>query len=121
MPDRTRLASPIRLISSLPLLVLVLITLVGTAGPAAGSYPPDRFRRDLALVHSQPTPQLDSVTASDPVLEMNALAVENEEQDRADVLDEPRFSFVIPCSLRKALDRRLIAPRSILSLYPLRC
>ena len=59
--------------------------------------------------------------ATDAILEVNALRSENEEQDGADGLDEPRVSFLIPCSYRKAPDRQLIAPRSTLSLYPLRC
>ena len=59
--------------------------------------------------------------ATETVLRVNALPYENEEQDRANALDEPRVYFLIPCSFRKVPDRQLIAPRSILSLYPLRC
>ena len=58
---------------------------------------------------------------TDAVLEVDALPSESEERERADALDEPRVSFLIPCSFRKVSDRQLIAPRSILSLYPLRC
>jgi hypothetical protein len=36
-------------------------------------------------------------------------------------MEEPRVSFLIPWSFRKVPDRQSIAPRSILSLYPLRC
>ena len=59
--------------------------------------------------------------ATDAVLQVDALPSENEEQDRADALDGPRVSFLIPYSFRKVSDRQFIAPRSILSLYPLRC
>jgi hypothetical protein len=59
--------------------------------------------------------------ATEPVLQGNALPSEDEEQDGADALDEPRVAFLIPSSFRKVPDRQSIAPRSILSLYPLRC
>ena len=59
--------------------------------------------------------------AKDAVLRVIALASEDEEQDQVDALDEPRVSFLIPCSFRKIRDSRLIASRSIPSLYPLRC
>jgi hypothetical protein len=59
--------------------------------------------------------------ATDAVLEVDVLPPESEEQDRADALDEFRVSFLIPCSFRKVPDRQVIAPRSILSFYPLRC
>jgi hypothetical protein len=55
------------------------------------------------------------------VLEMNALPAADEEQDGADPLGEPRISFQIPCSFRNVSEWRSITPRSILSLYPLRC
>ena len=55
------------------------------------------------------------------LLEVDALPTESEEQERADALDEPRVSFLIPCSFCKVPDRQSIAPRSILSHYPLRC
>jgi hypothetical protein len=58
--------------------------------------------------------------ADDAVVEVKALPSENEEQD-ADALHEPQVSFLIPWSFRKVPDRQLIAARSILSLYPLRC
>jgi len=59
--------------------------------------------------------------AIDAILDVDALRSENEEQDRAHALDEPRISFLVPSPFRKVPDRQLIAPRSILSLYPLRC
>ena len=59
--------------------------------------------------------------ATDAVRQVNALPSENDEQDRADPLDESRVTLLIPRSFRKVIDRHLIAARSILSLYPLRC
>ena len=58
---------------------------------------------------------------TDPVLHVSALRSANEEQEGADFLEKPRVSFVIPCSFRKVPDGQLTTPRSILSLYPLRC
>ena len=94
---------------------------IRTSGFVTVSSRPDCLRRNFALPPGQPTTRLSAAMATDAVLEVNALPSENEEQDRADALDEPRVSFLIPCSFRKVPDRQLIAPRSILSLYPLRC
>jgi hypothetical protein len=121
MPDRKSLVSTLWLASSLALLASVLVAPIRTSGLVTLSSRPDCLRRNFTLLPGQPTPRLSAVMAADAVLQMKALASENEEQDRADALDEPRASFLIPCSLRKVPDRQLIAPRSILSLYPLRC
>jgi hypothetical protein len=45
----------------------------------------------------------------------------DEERTSESALDEPRVSFKIPGCFRKAPDRQLVAPLSILSLYHLRC
>ncbi len=119
MPDRRSLVSTLWLTSSLALLASVLIAPIRTLGFVSSR--PDCLRRNFALPPGQPTTRLGAAMATDAVLELNALASEDEEQDRADALDEPRVSFLIPCSFRKVPDRQLIAPRSILSLYPLRC
>jgi hypothetical protein len=112
MPDRKSLVSTLLLTSSLALL---------TSGFVTVSSRPDCLRRNFALTVGQPTTFLCAAMATDAVLQMKALLSEDEEQDRADPLDEPRVSFLIPCSFRKNPDRQLIAPRSNLSLYPLRC
>ena len=121
MPDRKRLVSTLWLTFSLALLASVLIVPIRTTGFVSVSSRRDCLPRNFALPPGQPTTRLSAATATDAVLQVNALASENEEQDRADPLDEPRLTFLIPSSFRKVTDRQLIAPRSILSLYPLRC
>lgn len=115
------LLSTFWLSTSLALLAAVLAAPIRTSGFAGVSPRPDCLRRNFALPAAQPTTGLSAAIATDAVLEVNALRCENEEQDRADALDEPRVLFLIPSSVRKVPDRQLIAPRSILSLYPLRC
>lgn len=119
MPDRKHLVSMLWLTSSLALLAAVLAAPIRTSGVV--SCRPDCLPRNFAIPPGQPTSRLSVAMATDAILEVNALRSENEEQDGADGLDEPRVSFLIPCSYRKAPDRQLIAPRSTLSLYPLRC
>jgi hypothetical protein len=118
MLDRKSLVSTLWLTS---LLALVLVAPTRTLGFVTVSSQSDCVRRDFALPPSQPTIRRNPAVDTDAVLQVNALPSENEEQNRANPLDEPRVSFLIPCSFRKDPDRQLIAPRSILSLYPLRC
>jgi hypothetical protein len=121
MPDLRSLVSTLWLTFSLALLASVLVVPLRTSGFVTVLSRPDSFHRNFALPPGQPTIRLSAAMATDAVLEVNALPSENEEQDRADALEEPRVSFLIPCSFRKVPDRQLIAPRTILSLYPLRC
>jgi hypothetical protein len=121
MPDRKSLVVMLWLTASLPLLAWVLVAPVRMSGFVCVSCRPDCLPRNFAVPPGQPTTRLSAAMATDAVREVNALRSENEEQDGADALDEPRVSFLIPCSFRKVPDRKLIAPRSILSLYPLRC
>jgi hypothetical protein len=121
VPDRKSLVFTLWLTSSLALLASVLVEPIRTPGFFTFSSRPDCLHLNFALPPGQPTTLLTPAMATDAVLQVNALPSENEEQDRADALDEPRVSFLIPCSFRKVHDRQLIAPRSILSLYPLRC
>jgi hypothetical protein len=121
MPDRKSLVSTFWLMSSLAVLASVLVAPIRTSGFVSVSSRPDCVRRNFALRPVQHSTRLSAAMATDAVLQVNALPTENEEQDWADPLDEPRYSFLIPCSFRKVPDRQLIAPRSILSLYPLRC
>jgi len=120
MPDRPSLVSTLWLTSALALLASVVAP-IWTSGFVTISSRPDCLRRNFALPPGQPTTCLDAAMATETVPQDNALLFENEEQDRADALDELRVSFSIPCSLLKVPNRQLIAPRSILSLYPLRC
>ncbi len=121
MPDRKSLVSALWLTSSLALLASVLVAPIRTPGSVTVSPRPDGLRRSFSLPPGQPTTLLGAAMATDAVLGVNALPSESEEQDRTDALDEPRVSFLIPCSFRKIADRQSIAPRSILSHYPLRC
>jgi hypothetical protein len=121
MPDRKNLVCTLWLASSLALLASVLVAPIRTSGFVTLSSPSDCLRRNFAVLPGQATTRLSAAMATDTVLLVNALPSENEEQDGADALDEPRVTFLIPCSFRKVPDRQLIAPRSILSLYPLRC
>jgi hypothetical protein len=121
MPDRKSLVSTLWLTSSLALLASVLVAPIGASGFVSISFPPDCLRRDSALLPGQSTTRLSAAMDTDAVLQVNALPSENEEQDRADPLDEPRASFLSPCSFRKVPDHPVIAPRSIVTLYPLRC
>ena len=119
MPDRKSLIVMLWLTSSLALPVLVAS--IRTSGFVTVSSRPDCLLRNFALPPGQPTTCLSAAMATDAIMQANDLSSENEEQDRADALDEPRVSFLIPCSFRKVPDRQLIVPRSILSFYPLRC
>ena len=121
MPDRKSLVFTLWLISSLALLASVLVAPIRTSGCVALSSEPNLVRGTLASPPSQPTTRLKAAVASDAGLEVSDFASEGEEQDPAEALDEPRVSFLIPSSFRKALDRQVIAPRLIFSLYPLRC
>ena len=136
MPDRKSLVSMLWLTSSLALLASVLVAPIRTSRLVTVSSRPDSLRRNFALPPGQPRTRLSAAMATDSVLRVTALPPENErqdravtldkapekeEQDRADALDEPRVTFLLPCSFRKVPDRQLIAPPSILSLSPLRC
>lgn len=121
MPDRKSLVFTLWLTSSLALLASVLVAPIRTLGFVTLSARPDCLRRNYALPPGQATTRLSAAMATDTVPHLNALPSENEEQDRADALDEPQISFPIPCSFGKVPNRQLIAPHSIRFLYPLRC
>jgi len=117
MSDRKSLVFTLWLTSSLVLLASVLVAPVRTSELAT-----DASRLDCFCPDFVPVPfQLSTPRAIDEVRLVKALASENEEQDRDDALHESRVSFLIPWSFHKVPDRQLIAPPSILSLYPLRC
>jgi hypothetical protein len=121
MPDRKSFVSTLWFTSLLALLAPVLVVPIGASGFVAVSSRPDCLRRKLVLPPSQPTTRLSTALARDAFLAVDALPSETEEQERADALDEPRGSFLIPSSFCKIPDRPLIATGLILSLYPLRC
>ncbi|MGP0066756.1 MAG: hypothetical protein ACLQGP_24595 [Isosphaeraceae bacterium] len=121
MPDLKNLVSTLWFTCLLALLASVVVAPRRTSGFVTVSSRPDCLRRDFGLSPGRSTMRLSKAMATDAVLEVDAFASESKEQERAGALDEPRVSFLIPCSFRKLPDRHLIAPRSILSLYPLRC
>lgn len=121
MPDRKLLVSTLGLTSSLALLALMLVVPIRSLGFVTVSSRPDCLRSSFTLLPGQSTTHLGVASTTDAVRKMKALPSENEEEDGADALDEPRVSFLSLCSFRKVPHRQLIAPRSILSLYPLRC
>ena len=120
MPDRSNLAATFWLASSLALLASVLVAPT-RASVVIVSSQSDCLRRNCTPSHGRPTPCLRAAVPTDDVPPVNALPAENEEQERADALDEPRVSLPIACSRRQVVDRRLITPRSIPPSYPLRC
>jgi len=117
MPVRKSLVSTLWLISALT----VLAAPIRTSGFVNVSSQAESLCRHFDLPPAQPTTRLNAAMATDAVLEVDALPSEDEEQERPDALAEPRVSFLMPCSFHKLPDRRLIAPRSVLSHYPLRC
>lgn len=121
MSDRKSLVVTLWFTSSLALLASVLVAPVRTSGFESVASRPDWPHRNFAPRPGQPATCVSAAMAAGANLPMKALPSENEEQDLGDPLNEPRVSFVIPCSFRKVPDRQLTAPRSILSLYPLRC
>ena len=121
MPDRKRHVSTVLLISTLALLAAILVAPIRSSEFATVSSRFNCLCRDFALPPSQPATRLNAPTAADVVIQALALPAEKDEQDGADALDEPRLSFLIPFSLRRVPDPQVSTPRSILSLYPLRC
>jgi hypothetical protein len=121
MPDRKTLVTALWLASSMALLAPVLVAPIRTPGFVTASVRPHCLRRNFVISPGQPKIHLSARTDADAVPEVDALPSEDEEQDRADPLDQPRVTFLLPRSFRKVPDRLLIAPPSILSLFPLRC
>ena len=121
MPDRKSLVSMLWFATSLALMASVMAEPVWMSGLVTASSRHDNLNRHFALPSGQPTTCLSAARTTNDVLQVNALPSENEEQDRPDAPDGSRASCLIPCSFRKIPDRPLIAPRSILALYPLRC
>lgn len=118
MPDWKHLISTIGLTS---LLALVLVVPIRSPGSVSDPSRPVCLNNSFAPPPSHSTARLGETSATDAVQKLKALPSENEGEEGADALDEPRVSFLSFRTFRKVPDRRLIAPRSILSLYPLRC
>lgn len=121
MPGRKSLIDTLWLLFSLAFLAWVLIAPNRNCGWVAVSSRPNCHRGDFARPQVEPTAHLRVGMADDAVPDGNALAWEDEEQDRVEALNEPRASLLITGSLRKVLTHRVISPCSILSHYPIRC
>lgn len=121
MPDRKSLVYTSWLLTSLVLLVWVSITPPRKSGVVVPSSRRDSHRNESSLHQAESTPYLRAAMDADAAPEGASLAWEEEEQDRVDALDEPRESFLVACSFRKAPTRQVISSRSILSHYPIRC
>lgn len=111
------------LISTLWLTSLLAIVLAAPVWMSAIAPRPAGMLHDLALLTVHSTPQFSAAVTTDAVLHVSALLSEDEEQEQdwADALSEPCVPFLSPCAFRKIFDRPPIAPRSILSHYPIRC
>jgi len=121
MPECKRLVFTFWLMSALALLVAVLIAPFRTSGFAKVSSGSHFMHRSFAIPSYEPVAFWSVGIGNEAVDEGTALPSEDEELERADALDEPQVSFLIPVCFRKVPDRQLIAPCSVLSLYPLRC
>ena len=121
MPGRKCLVYTLWLLPSLMLLAWVLVAPTWKSGLVAVSSQPDCQHKTLDGPQAEPSSHLRAGTAGDDATRVDALACEDEEQDRVDALNEPRASFLITRSFRKLTARQSILPRSILSHYPIRC
>jgi len=122
--NRKSFDSTLWLSASLTLLAIVASVLVAplqTWGVVAVSSLPDCLRGNLAQRTVEPTILSSGLLAPDTVLQVKALASEDEKQRGDSALGESQVSFLMPWCFRKIPNRRLIAPPSILSLYHLRC
>lgn len=122
MPNRQAFA---RFSWFLPSLALLALLAVAPSRPSSdtspGPTPPHGLRRDASPLPGQPTLLLTAALPTDDLPQVTALPYETEEQDRADAFQEPRFPFFTPCSFSKVATHRLIALRTTLARYPLRC
>jgi len=122
MPDHNRLGATFGLASSVVLPALVLLASIWPSASVTASSRPDFLRSDFTVSLGHATTYLSATTATNSVRNLKALASENEEEEEgADALVEPRVSFLSLGSFRKVPERKLFSPRSILSHYPLRC
>jgi hypothetical protein len=122
MPGRKSLIDTLWLLSSLALLAWVLAApMVRKSGLVAVSSRPDCRRNDFALPPAEPRVHLRAGMAADADLEGDALAWEEEEQDRVDASE--RSSRVLPRHLcvPQGSHSPVGLPPPILSRYPIRC
>jgi len=124
MSKRKSFDSTLWLRASLTLLAIVaslLVAPIRTWGVVAVSSLPDCLRGNFAQRTVEPTILSSELLAPHTVLQVKALASEDEKQRGESALGESRVSFLMPWCFRKVPNRRLIVPPSVLSHYPLRC
>ena len=108
-------------LACLLLLASTVLVPARAMGPAAASSSPDRLRLNFTPPPHQPPHCLTSAMEGESNPQAVAFSPENEEQDGSEARPEPRVSSLIPCAIQKISNLASIAPRSSLSLYPLRC
>ena len=119
MPDRK---TPFPMFWPGPVLALLAWVLIAPTWPTGAG--PARVSCAVMSFCPPANPQATSLGAAIPIdtlPQVNALPSEGEEQDQVDAPGEARLSFQIPGSFRTVAPLRLIVPRPIPSLYPLRC
>jgi hypothetical protein len=124
MPDRRSFDSTLWLRALLTLLAIVASVQVAptqTWGGAAVSSLHDCLQGNFAQRSVEPTILRSVSPAPDDVLQVKALAPEDEKQSWGFAPGESRVSFLMPWCFRTVPDRQLIASPSVLSLYHLRC
>jgi hypothetical protein len=121
MPDGKRRSFTLCLSASLMLLAAVLVAPIRVSGLVAAPSRPDCLRGIFIRPRGRHTSHLDRAKATRTARQPKAVACGNEEEDRTDAHPEAGVSVPLPRSFRRVADRPLIARRSLLSLYPLRC
>ncbi len=124
MSDRKSFESTLWFRASLTVLAIVAsvpVAPIQAWGGVAVSSLPDCLRGNFAQRTVEPTILSGVLLAPNAVLQMKALASEDEKQRGESAPGESRVSFLMPSCFRKVPDRRLIALPSVLSLYHLRC
>ena len=120
MPGRKCLVHTLWLLSALVLLAWIPVAPTRKSGVVAVSSRSDCPRGNFARLQAELTARR-AVMAPDADLAGDALACEDEEQDRVEVLNELRAPFFITCSFRMLPAYQMTSPCSIVSHYPIRC
>lgn len=121
MPDRNSLVSMLWLASALILMGSAPGVPIRASGYLAVASSATDDRVAFTLAQDRSPSYLTAAKATETVLQVSALASESDEQERADAPDAARVCFLIHWSYRKITGLHSIAPRSLPSLYPLRC
>jgi len=124
MSDRKSFESTLwlrTLLMSLAIVASVMVAWIHACGVVTVSSLADCLRDHFAQRTVEPTIHSSLSFSPDAVLQVKALASEDEDQRGESEPGKSRVSFLMPWCFRKVTDRRLIALPSVLSLYHLRC